>query len=287
MPELPEVEVVKLFLEDRLLHQTITNIEVLNPKSFIGDKSKAIGQKIINFSRIGKQLSIHLSNGLILLIHLKMTGQLILLPPLSRGGPKGGGVMLGHPTKTIDSKSTRIIFTFSNKVNLFFNDQRKFGWIRLMTQDDLVVSQSNLGPDIFDQNFTAKYFYQALQRTRAPIKSVLLDQHFFAGIGNIYANDALFLSHIHPSTPSNKVQRSSVLALHRSLLSIMQQSILAGGSTMKDNKYIRPDGSFGSNQFFFRVYQRAGESCLVCHTPIKKITLGGRGTFYCPSCQSK
>lgn len=294
MPELPEVEVVKIFLEDKLLRQTISKLEILNPKSFIGDPELVEGQKITKFSRIGKQLSIYLSNGLILLVHLKMTGQLIL-----------GNTMLGHPTKfdKYPNKSTRLIFYFSpvgaplagahqSKTTsahqssiLFFNDQRKFGWVQVFSTNALKHFQSNLGLDIFDPLFTPGYLYHQFQRSSRPVKQVLLDQHFFAGIGNIYANDALFLSKIHPSTPSKNVSRAKALILHRAIISIMKQSVAAGGSTMKDNKYVRPDGSFGGNQFFFRVYQRAGEPCLVCQTKIMKIVIGGRGTFYCPCCQ--
>lgn len=285
MPELPEVEVVKLFLEAKLLGQTITDLDVLNQKSFIGDSKKVVGQKITKFSRIGKQLSIYLSNGLILLVHLKMTGQLLYLPPLSRGGPEGGGVFLGHPTKSYNQKSTRLIFKFNDKSFLFFNDQRKFGWVKVFAPEELKAFQSPLGLDILDPKFSPNYLFVQLQKSRRPVKLVLLDQHFFAGIGNIYANDALFLSKIHPKTPANKITLKQSKLIHQHLVDIMQQSILAGGSTMKDNNYVRPDGSFGGNQFFFRVYQRAGEPCLVCHTKIAKIQLGGRGTFYCPQCQ--
>ncbi|MFA5894580.1 MAG: bifunctional DNA-formamidopyrimidine glycosylase/DNA-(apurinic or apyrimidinic site) lyase [Candidatus Shapirobacteria bacterium] len=283
MPELPEVEVVKLYLEDKLLHQQITKLEIFNPKSFIGKPDLVEGQKVIRFSRVGKQLSIHLSNGQILLVHLKMTGQLILVDPSSRS-------VLGHPTKdsftsSLPSKSTRIVFRFSNNQILYFNDQRKFGWVQIFDLKSLETFQSNLGLDIFDPSFTPKYLHKQLQRSSRAVKVVLLDQHFFAGIGNIYANDALFLSHIHPATPSNKITSAQSVKIHRNLVDIMHQSVSVGGSTMKDNKYVRPDGSYGGNQFFFRVYQRLHEPCLVCNTPIKKITLGGRGTFFCPSCQ--
>ena len=274
MPELPEVEVVKIFLEDKLLNQKITNLEILSPKSFIGNPKLVEGQKIIKFSRIGKQLSIYLSNSKILLVHLKMTGQLII-----------DGVMLGHPTKTLNSKSTRLIFTFSNKLKLLFNDQRKFGWIQVFDAKALKTFQSHLGLDIFDQNFSSEYVYTQLQKSRRPVKVVLLDQHFFAGIGNIYANDALFLSKIHPSIPANKITQLQSKKIHQHLISIMTQSITAGGSTMKDKLYLRPDGTHGGNQFHFRVYQRAGEPCLVCQTNIKRIVVGGRGTFFCPHCQ--
>lgn len=274
MPELPEVEVVKLFLEPKLLHKTITKIEILSPKSFIGDSSLVIGQKITKFSRLGKQLSIYLSNHLILLVHLKMTGQLIY-----------GGFMLGHPTSTINPKSTRLVFTFNDKSKLFFNDQRKFGWIRVYSSKELKLFQSNLGLDIFDPKFTPKYLFYQLQKSCRPVKTLLLDQHYFAGIGNIYACDALFLSGINPRTPADKVSRPKAIKLYRSLLSIMRQSVSVGGSTAKDNKYLKPDGTSGQNQFFFRVYQRKGEACLKCGTKIEYLKIGGRGTFFCPKCQ--
>lgn len=279
MPELPEVEVVRQFLDQKIKGLTISDVEILNPKSFIGDSEFVKGQKITNISRIGKQLSLVLENNLVLLFHLKMTGQIIFL-----------GTILGHPTPKTDNtklpnKSTRFVFTFSDKSKLFFNDQRKFGWVKLLSPDELVNFQSDLGFDIFSSKFTLSYFYQQLQSTSRPIKTVLLDQSKFAGIGNIYANDALFLSGINPKNPANKISHQKTNKLHKHLISIMRQSVLAGGSTAKDNGYVKPDGSKGSNQFHFRVYQRVGEPCLKCKTPIEYIKVGGRGTFYCPKCQ--
>jgi len=278
MPELPEVEVVKLFLEQKLLHKTITKLEILNKKSFIGDPNLVKGQKIIKFSRIGKQLSIYLSNQLILLVHLKMTGQLIY-----------GDYILGHPTKNaldnLPNKSTRLIFTFNDNFKLYFNDQRKFGWIKLLNKTELVESQSDLGLDIFDPHFSPKYLYGQLQHSHRAVKVILLDQHFFAGIGNIYANDALFLVGIHPETPSDKITLKQAKLIHKFLLEIMHQSVLVGGSTARDHKYLRPDGTAGKNQFFFRVYDKKGQPCLKCGTKIKYQKLGGRGTFFCPQCQ--
>jgi len=295
MPELPEVEVVKLFLEQKLLHKTITDLEVLNKKSFVGDPKKVVNQEIIKFSRLGKQLSIYLSNGQILLVHLKMTGQLVFCPPSSRGIK---GVLLGHPTKNaldnLPNKSTRLIFHFGPPSSrgvpvgqglLYFNDQRKFGWIKLLSPDELIESQKNLGLDIFDPKFSPQYILSQLSKSRRPVKVMLLDQNFFAGIGNIYANDALFLSGIHPKTPSNKITLTQAKLIHKFLIEIMKQSVSAGGSTAKDNKYIRPDGTFGKNQFFFRVYERKGEPCLKCGTKIEYLKLGARGTFFCPHCQ--
>ncbi|MFA6602622.1 MAG: bifunctional DNA-formamidopyrimidine glycosylase/DNA-(apurinic or apyrimidinic site) lyase [Candidatus Shapirobacteria bacterium] len=284
MPELPEVEVVRLFLEPYLVGSTVTKLEILTPKSFAGDPGLLIGQQITSLSRIGKQLSIHLNNGYIALVHLKMTGQLILVPS------KQERLLMGHPTKDMDTqilpnKSTRLVFSFDNGAVLYFNDQRKFGWIKLMTAPEIEASQSNLGHDIFDPRFTPDYVYSQLQRSSRPVKLVLLDQHFFAGVGNIYANDALFLSRLHPLTKSNLVTISQSRLIHQHLIEIMRQSVLVGGSTARDNKYLRPDGTPGQNQFQFRVYQREGEPCLVCQAPLKRLKLGGRGTFYCPQCQ--
>jgi len=279
MPELPEVEVVRLFLEANLIGKTISNIDILSPKSFIGLPEQAVGEKIVKFTRIGKQLSLHLKNKLILLFHLKMSGQVIF-----------GSSVLGHPTPKEDksvlpNKSTRLFFTFSDSSKLFFNDQRKFGWVKLLNQSELIKFQQNLGIDILSPNFTQKYFQDQIKTTSRPIKSVLLDQDKFAGIGNIYANDALFLAKIHPITPSNKITPKKANLLHKFLIKIMLESIKNGGSTAKDNKYIRPDGSSGLHQFSFQVYQRHGQPCLSCQSPIERVKLGGRGTFFCPKCQ--
>ena len=279
MPELPEVEVVRLFLQSHLIGKTISKLDIITPKSFIGNPESTKGQKITNTSRVGKQLSLHLKNGLILLFHLKMTGQIIYK-----------GVSLGHPTPKEDktslpNKSTRLIFTFLDKSKLYFNDQRKFGWVKVLNQPELAEAQKNLGLDILSPKFTPQYFYCQLQSSSRSVKSVLLDQSKFAGIGNIYANDVLFLSHIHPDTPSNKISLLKVRILRKKLINLLKESISQGGSTAKDNKYIHPDGSHGQHQFSFQVYQRDGQPCLKCQTLIKKIKIGGRGTFYCPQCQ--
>lgn len=286
MPELPEVEVVRLSLEAYLTGKRIQKIEILNKKSFIGDPRLVEGQKIIKFSRIGKQLSIYLSNGYILLVHLKMTGQFIY-----------GDALMGHPTKDafkqLPNKSTRIIFYFSPPSSkrgtkgeiLYFNDQRKFGWIKLLNQTELVEAQSNLGRDAFAKNFTPQYVFTQLQKSRRPIKVALLDQKYFAGIGNIYANDALFLAKILPTVPANKITQSQAKSIHHHLIDIMHQSVLAGGYTAKDNQYLHPDGSKGESQFFYRVYDKKGEPCIKCGTKIKYLKLAGRGTFFCPHCQ--
>lgn len=264
MPELPEVEVIRRFLEKKLINKTIIGLKVLSPKSFIGNPELVEGQKIIKFTRIGKQLSIHLSNNLILLIHLKMTGQLVLNAP---------------------TKHTRLIFTLSDNSHLYFNDLRKFGWIKLIDSSQISQHQQNLGIDILDKKFTPQYIFSQLQKSTRAVKLVLLDQTKFAGIGNIYANDALFLSKINPQTPANKITLKQSQKLQQSLIKIMTESITHGGSTAKDKGYIKPDSTTGQHQLHFQVYQREGKPCLVCQTKIKRIKTSGRSTFFCPNCQ--
>ena len=282
MPELPEVEIDRRFLEKSILRQTITDIKVLNNKSFDADPQQVVNQKIIRFSRRGKQLSVHLSNKFILLFHLKMTGQLILM-----GDSR---VALGHPTpdmltSSLPNNSTRVIFEFANKSALYFNDQRKFGWIKLFSPQDLFEFQKGLGVDILDDEFTPIYFQNQLSHTSRPVKTVLLDQSKFAGIGNIYANDALFLAKIHPALPANNLTSTQSQKLHSFLVEIIKESISHGGSTAKDLKYLRPDGTTGSHQYHFRVYQKEGDPCLLCHTPIHRFKQSGRSSFFCPHCQ--
>jgi len=221
MPELPEVEVIRLFLAPKLTGQTISGLKVLNPKSFQGDPGLVVGQKIIKLSRLGKQLSFHLANDLILLIHLKMTGQLVYQDSQK--------IILGHPTPKrnrlkLPHSHTRLFFTFQDKTQLFFNDMRKFGWIKLLKSSAIKKFQSTLGPDLLSKKFTPLYFHHQLQASSRPIKSLLHDQNRFAGIGNIYANDALFLASIHPLTPANKISLVQAEKLHLHLLKIIRQS---------------------------------------------------------------
>lgn len=284
MPELPEVELIRLFLNNNLLNKTIKKIEVLNQKSFIGDSKDILNQKIISFSRLGKQLSINLENNLTILIHLKMTGQLIYeITPLSKRVPAERGIF-GHSIP-LKNQHPRVIFFFSDKSKLIFNDQRKFGWIKIFSNPELVEAQKNIGPDILSKNFTNKYFYNTLQSSSRTIKTILMDQKYFAGIGNIYANDALFLSKIHPNISSKKITKEKSYILHKNIKKIIKESIKNGGSTARDNKYLHPDGTSGGHQYFFRVYQKLGEPCSNCSTLIKSIKTSGRSSFYCPNCQ--
>ncbi|MBU4210090.1 bifunctional DNA-formamidopyrimidine glycosylase/DNA-(apurinic or apyrimidinic site) lyase [Patescibacteria group bacterium] len=303
MPELPEVEIVRLFLQKNIIGKTIAKITILNPNSFIGNFKLAINKKITQLTRRGKQLSIFLSNDCLLLIHLKMTGQLVyqpclnqldtVIPSKAEGSRRNKHrTFLGHPTpklnhKPLPNKSTRIIFTFSDKSILFFNDQRKFAWVKIIKKSQLKKSQSNLGPDILSLRFTFKYFYSQLQSSSRPIKNLLHDQSKFAGIGNIYANDSLFLAKIHPQTPARNISPKQSQLLYSSIKKIIKEAVSFGGSTARDNQYIRPDNTKGSQQYNFRVYQKEGELCKRCGHKIVRLKLSGRSAFYCPHCQKQ
>ena len=276
MPELPEVETIRRQLEPKLVGQTISNIEILCPKSFCGNPKKIIGKKIISLTRIGKQLSINLSGNYLILAHFKMTGGLFFKP--------------NKYTRAILSLSPPFVKGGSRRksegdLNLYFSDLRKFGWLKLFTHKSLKSFQKNLGLDILSPDFTDKYFFDQLLTSSRPIKNVLLDQTKFAGIGNIYACDSLFLSKINPTIPSKNISFPKSKVLRHNLQKIMTESILHGGSTARDRGYIMPDGSSGTHQDHFLVYQRKGESCLVCGAIIKVIRQSGRSTFYCPKCQ--
>lgn len=264
MPELPEVETIRLGLENNLVGKTFSNLEILSHKSFIGDSKILIGKKIISFSRQGKQIVIHLSNNYLLVVHLKMTGQLVFSTP---------------------NKYTRLIFTFTDKSKLFFNDLRKFGWIRLIKKEELSDLQKNLGVDLLDKNFTFKYFSSVLKKSKKPIKTVLLDQTKFAGIGNIYASEALFLAKIYPLKPADKISPLKIKSLYSAILKIIKESIKHGGSTARDKGYLKSTGEAGTHQNYFQVYQREGEPCFDCKGLVKRIKTAGRSTFFCPSCQ--
>lgn len=275
MPELPEVETIRRGLEKNLVGKTISNLEVLSPKSFIGDPKLVKGKKIISVSRLGKQLSIYLSGNYLLLIHLKMTGQLIFVPPFSKGVR---GILFPN-------KYTRLVISFIDKSNLYFNDLRKFGWIRLIKTNELPSLQKNIGVDLLDKKFTLKYFSSVLKNSKKPIKTVLLDQSHFTGIGNIYANESLFLAKIYPLKPANEISPLKTKNLYLAILKVIKESIKHGGSTAKDKGYLQSSGEAGTHQNYFQVYQREGKPCFICHTPIKRIKTSGRSTFFCPHCQ--
>ena len=284
MPELPEVETIRRGLSKCILKKQIKQIVVLCDKSWRGlDKQRAQGQKICEIQRRGKALLMRLDNNLWLMGHLRMTGQMIFI-----GKEKFAG---GHPddgfVEEMPGRHTRVYFEFDDGTRLFFNDQRKFGFLKLM--DELAMTEDaflrKLAPEPWD--LTTDDFWERLQRHRqAVIKAVILDQQVIAGVGNIYADEGCFLAGLYPGTRVRAVSREQADALLRGICEVMQRSIDSGGSTMKD--YVRADGTKGSYlEKFAQVFRREGQACRKCGTEIIKTRVAGRGTHYCPKCQPR
>lgn len=267
MPELPEVESIRIGLERKIKDLRIVNIEILNKGSFIGDRKKVFA-KLVKLDRRGKCLIVGLSNGNSLAIHLKMTGKLVYLDRLE-----------DFP----DHKHTRVIFEFE-KGYLIFNDIRKFGWIRVDSLENIesLLFLTRLGPEPF-RDLDFEYFQKALSRSNARIISFLLDQTKIAGVGNIYANDALFLAGIYPLTSAALVGKRA-LKLFDSLHHVLRLGLREGGASARD--YVNIEGKKGNYQDFFLVYGREGMKCRKCTSLIERGKLGGRSYFYCPKCQA-
>lgn len=287
MPELPEVETVRLGLAKYLLGQRILDVIFDNPKSFPNDdklvKSKMLGSEITAVERRAKVLMIRLSTDYTLLIHLKMTGQLIYRPKVGQGF--GGG----HPNDSLigdlPDRSTRVILELSEG-KLFFNDQRKFGWVKLLRSIDINNLEffQKVGPEPLQSEFSFEEFRRRLnRRSRTSIKAAILDQSVVAGVGNIYADESLFMARIHPATPVGQVSTIKLKRLHQAIRQCLQISLDHGGSS--DRNYVDADGNKGSYLKFAQVFRREGQPCYRCGKEIKKIRVAGRGTHFCPKCQ--
>jgi formamidopyrimidine-DNA glycosylase len=233
----------------------------------------------LHVRRRAKVLIIELSGNYSLVIHLRMTGQLVF-----RGKEVFGA---GHPSKSLvnelPDKSTRVIIDFNDKSKLFFNDQRKFGWMRLLPSLEVpeIDFLKTVGPEPLEDDFTVEKFIERLKtRKNSAIKAVLLDQKVLAGVGNIYADESLWMSKIHPLTPVSKIPRTKLVALHGDLLAVLRLSIEKGGST--DRNYVNSEGKKGSYLSFANVFRKQGQPCPRCGTTIVKIRAAGRGTHICP-----
>jgi formamidopyrimidine-DNA glycosylase len=281
MPELPEVSSIRSQLDKFIVGHKIVSIDIRTQKIFIGDPHVLVGAEIKAVRRFAKVLSIDTNKGFSIVIHVKLTGQLLyrgpnLPDPKSLSRKVIGGVPGPH---------THVIFTLDRNGFLYFNDMRKFGWVKLMKTDEVQSTGfiAALGPEPFGL-LTPLLFYQILQKSKRPIKVVLMDQSKIGGIGNIYANDALWLSEIHPSRPASYLTVEESGALFDSLLTVLKKGIEQGGAS--ELMFVTPDGQEGNYQNFTLVYGRQGELCRRCQKEkISKCMLGGRGTYICPVCQ--
>ena len=279
MPELPEVETIKRGLAKFIMKQRITGTEILCEKSFIGTP---VTGKVTNIRRFGKALILDLDGGSSLMIHLRMTGQLIY------DGTERYAA--GHPsdnfTANLPNKQTRVIIKLENGT-LYFNDQRKFGFIKVINTNEVPTDPfiKKLAKEPW--TMTPAELYEKLKRHKnSPIKAVILDQTIICGLGNIYADEALFSAKIHPTRKAGSLSQKETEKLLLSAREVMQKSIDSGGSTMAT--YVKADGTKGDYlEKFAQVFRRDGRSCPVCGEKIVKIKVAGRGTHICPHCQRK
>lgn len=286
MPELPEVETIRLGLSKMLPGHCVNSVKSDWQKSFPNAESDVnrflVHSKIIHVRRRAKVLIIDLDSKYSLIIHLKMTGQLVFRSESAVFGA-------GHPSNSLvgklPDKSTRVIFDLG-EAKLFFNDQRKFGWVRLIPTIEIenIDFFRKLGPEPLESDFTADNFTERIKkRPNSSIKPVLLDQTVIAGVGNIYADESLWGAKIHPLTKVKDLKTSNFKELFRCLQEVLKLSIKKGGST--DKNYINAEGKKGSYLEFANVFRRQNLPCPRCGTTIEKIRVAGRGTHICPNCQ--
>ena len=283
MPELPEVETIRRGLEKHLLGFTIVFVTVHLPKMLFGETESIIGGKIEQIRRFGKGLVIDLDNSFSLTIHVKMTGQLIfekkVYPPINIH-------ISQEKTNSLPNKWTHVVFGLEKgeeKATLFYNDIRQFGWIKIVKTQEVEKQPffASLGKEPL-KDLTVEEFIKLCNTTRL-IKYLLLDQAKLAGVGNIYANEALFLACIHPARASSSLSSEERKTLFVAIETVLQKGIDTGGASERD--YVHVTGEKGNFQKHFQVYKREGKGCVICGVLIKKIRIGGRGTWYCIFCQ--
>lgn len=287
MPELPEVETVRRGLSGLIVGKTIKAAATDNPKSFPNARTDVdefmIGSTITAIHRRAKVLLIELSTGYTLMVHLKMTGQLVFVDTGVRFGA-------GHPNDSLvnalPDRSTRVTIQFDDGSTLYFNDQRKFGWVRLLPTLEVpeIDFMKKVGPEPLAADFTAEQFAaQFTRRAKTSIKAALLDQSVVAGVGNIYADESLWGAKVHPQRLVGSLTKEEFALLYSELRDVMNLAIEKGGSS--NQNYVNAEGKKGSYMDFARVFRREGLECPRCHAIIEKSRVAGRGTHTCPVCQ--
>jgi formamidopyrimidine-DNA glycosylase len=287
MPELPEVETLKLGLQKYLVGHRIEGVEIRIPKIFSGDKKDILGAKITGLKRIGKGLIIELDNDFVITVHLKMTGQLVYRDQKTKNltlSSKIGG-------ERLPSKYTHIIFALDNNAFLYYNDLRRFGWVKIIRKDELqntpffkdMGPEPKVGPDLTGKELTLDYFKETIKKGNLPVKLILMDQEKIGGIGNIYANDALFKAGIDPRRKGKTLTDKEIKKLYDAIFYVLKKSLEYGGSS--DENYVNALGQEGNYQNHTLIYGKEGEKCKLCPGIIQKIKLGGRGTYLCLKCQ--
>ncbi len=268
MPELPEVQTIVDELNQKIINKKIKEIKILSPKSFVGDKKDLVGKTIKKIRRRAKILVFELDQGFVA-VHLKMTGQLIYVSK--------------QLTDNSKQKFIRAIIHFSDGSQLIFNDLRKFGWIKVVDENQLNKIETDHGVEPFSEDFSKEKFWQIISSRRIPIKIAIMDQSKLVGVGNIYSNEALFCARIMPNRLANKVTRKESDQLHECILLVLKQAIKDKGTSSEN--YVRTDGSLGKHDQNLMIYGKKGQKCPKCSGKIERLKIGGRGSFYCSKCQ--
>ncbi len=273
MPELPEVETIRKTLKKLVVNKTIKDITVYWPKIIKNPVEveqfvdALIGETIVDVGRRGKFLIIYTGN-FALVSHLRMEGKYGL-----------------YPKEEPFDKHTHVLFHFTDETELRYRDVRKFGTMHLYKKGDEFLTEPliGLGPEPFSDEFTIEFLEKRLVKTNRKIKTALLDQKVFVGLGNIYVDEALFRAGIHPERLANTLNKNEITLLHREIVATLSEAVKKGGSTIRS--YVNSQGEIGMFQLELYAYGRKGEECKRCGTPLEKTTVGGRGTHYCPHCQ--
>ncbi len=281
MPELPEVETIRIQLEKFIVGHKVEDIKINNERSFLGNKQNIIGAKIKSVRRFGKVLSVDFDNDYSAVIHVKMTGQLIYTGPYLESPPKQSKKIVGG----VPGRHTHVVFELDKNGVLYFNDLRKFGWIKVVPTNEVqkIGLINKMGPEPLN-DLTLDKFKEIIRSTKRSIKVLLMDQSKIGGVGNIYANDALYLAKIHPERQANSLNENEIKDLFERIEEVLKKGISTKGSS--ENSYVTPDGSEGTYQNHTVVYGKDGEKCERCGSIIQKSKVGGRGTYFCPKCQN-
>ncbi|HYH03371.1 MAG TPA: bifunctional DNA-formamidopyrimidine glycosylase/DNA-(apurinic or apyrimidinic site) lyase [Bacillota bacterium] len=271
MPELPEVETVRLSLVEKLTGRKITAVTVHYPRmvelhSVEEFKRSVTGKTIQRLERRGKYLLLRLSEDLVLALHLRMTGQLTV-----------------QPMKQPVADATYFILRLDNDTELRFRDQRKFGKVFTFSANTLPTALAKMGPEPLADEFTLDMLRKRFTGRKLAVKKALLNQEIIAGIGNIYADEALFVAGIHPVRLVDSLTEPELEQLHQAIRQVLQEGIANRGTTKRD--YLDGEGNPGTYQNMLRVYGRKGLPCPQCGAPVAKMNFGGRGTHFCPLCQ--
>jgi len=273
MPEMPEVEIIRRYLDKMTAGKQIMDIDIRLPRMIKwpdteGFRALVTGRRIREMARRGKYLLMKLDNDNEVVFHLRMTGRLVY-----------------EPTGKTTDNHARVVFHLQDGASLVYGDTRTLGTIHGLKPQELGMLKglTEMGPEPLSPEFTAEYLYDTARKRKVAIKSFLLNQKYIGGIGNIYADEALFLAGLHPLRPALSLSRDECGRLRESINKVIAAGIADGGTTFRD--YQNGEGGQGRHQEHLYVYNRKGEPCRVCENPIIRITVGGRGTHFCPHCQ--